>query len=129
MSLGRVGRLGCVSRSQEGRACCQQPGGVGAVRAWLLNNTFTDDVQAQDNDTVEELFRLYDKLFYDIPTEGTTNSHTFILQESSKLVEFTKDTEEIQPLLDEIATLREQLLISNQANQEIQQDFFNNVQP
>ena len=92
-------------------------------------NTFTDDVQAQDNDTVEELFRLYDKLFYDIPTEGTTNSHTFILQESSKLVEFTKDTEEIQPLLDEIATLREQLLISNQANQDIQQDFFNNVQP
>jgi len=92
-------------------------------------NTFTDDVQAQDNDTVEELFRLYDKLFYDIPTEGTNNSHTFILQESSKLVEFTKDTEEIQPLLDEIATLREQLLISNQANQEIQQDFFNNVQP
>ena len=92
-------------------------------------NTFTDDVQAQDNDTVEELFRLYDKLFYDIPTEGTTNSHTFILQESSKLVEFTKDIEEIQPLLDEIATLREQLLISNQANQEIQQDFFNNVQP
>jgi hypothetical protein len=92
-------------------------------------NTFTDDIEEQDKDTVEELFRLYDKLFYEIPTEGTKNSHTFILQESSKLVEFTKDTEEIQPLLDEIATLREQLLISNQANQDIQQDFFNNVQP
>ena len=92
-------------------------------------STYTDEVEEQDNDTVEELFRLYDKLFYDIPTEGTNNSHTFILQESSKLVEFTKDTEEIQPLLDEIATLREQLLISNQANQDIQQDFFNNVQP
>jgi len=92
-------------------------------------STYTDEVEEQDNDTVEELFRLYNKLFYDIPTEGTNNSHTFILQESSKLVEFTKDTEEIQPLLDEIATLREQLLISNQANQDIQQDFFNNVQP
>jgi len=92
-------------------------------------STYTDEVEEQDNDTVEELFSLYNKLFYDIPTEGTNNSHTFILQESSKLVEFTKDTEEIQPLLDEIATLREQLLISNQANQDIQQDFFNNVQP
>ena len=92
-------------------------------------STYTDEVEEQDNDTVEELFRLYNKLFYDIPTEGTNNAHTFILQESSKLVEFTKDTEEIQPLLDEIATLREQLLISNQANQDIQQDFFNNVQP
>jgi len=91
-------------------------------------STFTDEVEEQDNDTIEELFRLYNKLFYDIPTEGTTNSHSFILQESSKLVEFTKDTEEIQPLLDEIATLREQLLISNQANLEIQQDFFSNVE-
>ena len=66
-------------------------------------------------------------MYYEIPLEGTNNSHSFILQESSKLVEFTKDTEEIQPLLDEIATLREQLLLSNQANLEIQQDFFDGI--
>lgn len=90
-------------------------------------STFVDPAEEQDNDTVEELFRLYNKLYYEIPLEGTNNSHSFILQESSKLVEFTKDTEEIQPLLDEIATLREQLLLSNQANLEIQQDFFDGI--
>lgn len=85
----------------------------------VVNNsftTFTQPVQEEDTDTVEELFRLYEKLYFTIPLEGETNSHQYLIRKSSELVDFEKGTEEIQPLLDEIAQLREQLL---QANQQI----------
>jgi|TARA_R110000803_G_scaffold75325_3_gene139673 hypothetical protein len=67
-----------------------------------------------DNDTIEELFRLYDKLFYTIPLKGKNNSHQYILERSNLVVDFEKSTQDIQPLLDEIAQLRQQLLASNQ---------------
>lgn len=77
-------------------------------------NVFKEVVEEQDTDTVEELFRLYDRLFYSIPIEGENRSHTYILERSSELADFDKSTEEIQPLLDEITQLREQLLDANQ---------------
>ena len=77
-------------------------------------NVFKEVVEEQDTDTVEELFRLYDKLFYSIPIDGENRSHTYILKRSSELADFEKSTEEIQPLLDEITQLREQLLDANQ---------------
>jgi len=77
-------------------------------------NVFKEVVEEQDTDTVEEVFRLYDKLFYSIPVEGENRSHTYILERSSELANFDKSTEEIQPLLDEITQLREQLLDANQ---------------
>lgn len=89
--------------------------------------TFVDPEQIQDNTTVEELFRLYNELFYEIPIEGDTNSHEFIIKESSKLVKFTSDTEDIQPLLDEISQLREQLLLVNQQLIETQTESLNNA--
>lgn len=64
--------------------------------------------------SVEEFFTLYEDLFYIIPTEGELNSHEFIVRRSSEVVDFEKDTEDIQPLLDEIASLREQLLAARQ---------------
>lgn len=74
--------------------------------------TFVDAAEDVDTDTVEELFRLYTKLYYEIPIEGN-NSHTFLIQESSKLVNIEKDLTEIQPLLDEISELRERLVQAN----------------
>jgi hypothetical protein len=76
--------------------------------------TFIKPAIEIDTDTVEELFRLYDKLFFTIPIEGEINSHQYILQRSSELTDFEKTTEDIQPLLDEIAQLRQQLLDANQ---------------
>lgn len=76
--------------------------------------TFADPVPVVDTDTVEELFRLYDKLYYSIPLEGENNSHQYLLVRSSELVDFEKNTEDIQPLLDEIASLRQQLLSANE---------------
>lgn len=76
--------------------------------------TFVDPTPVIDTDTVEELFRLYDKLYYTIPIEGEDNSHQYLLQRSSELTDFEKNTEDIQPLLDEISSLREQLLSANE---------------
>ncbi len=85
-------------------------------------STFTKPQPEIDTDTVEEFFRLYDKLYYNIPIEGELNSHQYILQRSSELVDFEKSTEDLQPLLDEIAQLRQQLLDANQQIFELEQN-------
>ena len=63
--------------------------------------------------TIEDFFNLYEALLYEIPADGETGSHSYLIQRSSELVEFDRDTQDIQPLLDEIADLREQLLEAN----------------
>ena len=77
-------------------------------------STFVQPTTLSDTDTPEELFRLYDKLYYSIDIYGTTNSHEYLYTKSSELAAFDKNTEEIQPLLDEISQLRGQLLDANQ---------------
>ena len=76
--------------------------------------TFTQPVPEEDPDTPEELFRLYDKLYYSIDLEGDTESHRYLVNKSSELLNFDATTEDIQPLLDEIAQLREENLALNQ---------------
>lgn len=76
--------------------------------------TFTQPTATEDADTPEELFRLYDKLYYVIDVEGETDSHEYLVKRSSELISFDKTTEEIQPLLDEISQLRQQNLSLNQ---------------
>lgn len=75
--------------------------------------TFTQPTPEENNDTVEELFRLYDELYLEIPLEGP-RSHTYLIEESSKLVDVADQTLDIQPLLDEISDLRERLLLANE---------------
>lgn len=78
----------------------------------VINKNFTSFTQPtveQDTDTVQELFRLYDKLYLEIPLEGP-QSHTYLIEESSKLVQVVQDDLDIQPLLDEISDLRQRLL-------------------
>jgi len=76
--------------------------------------TFTQPVPEEDTDTPEELFRLYEKLYYSINITGPTDSHEYLIKKSSELVNFDRVTEDIQPLLDEITQLREQNLSLNQ---------------
>lgn len=65
--------------------------------------------------SVSQFFRLYDELFYNIPTEGDINSHVFLIQRSTEYVGFEQSTpEEIQALLDEITILRKNLLDTEQ---------------
>lgn len=72
--------------------------------------------------TVEDFFTIYNNLFFDIPKEGETNSHTFLIKESSEYVGQEQIEENIQALLDEIATLREE-------NLELRQDLINTATP
>lgn len=76
--------------------------------------TFTQPVPEEDPDTPEEFFRLYEKLYYSIDVTGETDSHEYLIRKSSELVSFDRVTENIQPLLDEIADLRVQNLTLNQ---------------
>jgi hypothetical protein len=76
--------------------------------------TFTQPVAAEDGDTSAELFRLYEKLYYEIDVRGEVNSHEYLIKKSSELISFDAVTENIQPLLDEIAQLRQQNLALNE---------------
>jgi hypothetical protein len=88
--------------------------------------SFVDTVE-EDNDTIEELFRLYNKLYYDIEPQGEFNSHEFLIKESSKLVEFETNDEAIQPLLDEISDLRKRLLEQNADAIETENDLLKSI--
>ena len=73
----------------------------------LLNQQGTETTQVT---TVDEFFVLYDELFYQIPKEGETNSHRFILQREAEYLGVIIDQTDIQALLDEITSLRQQVL-------------------
>ena len=76
----------------------------------LGTTTVSDDLQSQV--TVEDFFVLYNQLFYDIPPNGETNSHEYLVQQSGEYINFESNLEEIQALQEEIAGLREELLQS-----------------
>lgn len=64
--------------------------------------------------TVEEkialFFASYEELFYDIPKTGELNSHEYLIKQSSAYANITITDEDVQALLDEITSLREQNL-------------------
>jgi len=74
---------------------------------------FKNQEVEEDEDLKAQFFNLYEKLYYELPLNGEEDSHEFLIRESSKLVDLEKDTEDIQPLLDEITQLRRQLLELN----------------
>lgn len=65
-------------------------------------------------DDVANFFRLYEDLYYVIDVLGETDSHEYLVRKSSELLTFDAVTQDIQPLLDEIAQLREENLALNQ---------------
>jgi hypothetical protein len=76
--------------------------------------TFSQPPAVEEETTIDQFFELYEQFYFEIPIEGDTNSHRYLIQRSSELVDFEKDTQDIQPLLDEIATLRTRLLEAQQ---------------
>ena len=69
--------------------------------------SLVDEVQVeQETDDVNELFRLYDKFYYEIPVEGETNYHEYLASRSCELIKVDTFNVEIQPLIDEITELR-----------------------
>jgi hypothetical protein len=68
----------------------------------------------EDTMSVEEFFNLYNTIFYDIPVEGDINSHTYLVKTSGEYVGGATINEDVQLLLDEITSLRQDLLAANQ---------------
>jgi hypothetical protein len=72
--------------------------------------------------TLKDFWLLYDKFFYDIPKLGETESHEYLAKTSGEYANSEKIQAEIQALLDEIATLREE-------NLELRQEMIDNLIP
>ena len=72
--------------------------------------TFTQPLSEEQERTIEQFFSEYERLFLEIQPEGDNLSHEYLLKRSSEIVDFEKDTTDIQPLLDEISQLRAQVL-------------------
>jgi hypothetical protein len=68
----------------------------------------------EDTITVEEFFTYYNKIFYDIPPTGNINSHEYLVKTSGDYINASTSNSETQLLLDEISSLRQQLLSSQQ---------------
>lgn len=82
--------------------------------------TFVRPATSTETTSVEEFFRIYDEIFFEIPAEGEINSHEYLIRRSSEIVDVSPDSQDIQPLLDEIAQLRERLLLANEQILELQ---------
>jgi hypothetical protein len=73
-----------------------------------LINQSTDEEQLSF--TADDFFELYDQVFYQIPKEGDTNSHQYILQREADYLGISISQDDVQALLNEITSLRQQVL-------------------
>jgi len=64
--------------------------------------------------TIDEFFQIYENLFYEIPKEGSVNSHEFLVKQSTEYIGSQGISNEIQALLDEITSLRQENLTLQQ---------------
>jgi hypothetical protein len=86
----------------------------------VIDTTFNELVTAQpvvsaSVVTVDEFFNQYDQLFFDIPVTGPINSHTYLVQRSQQYIGGSVIDAEKQALIEEINSLRQQLLDLNQS--------------
>lgn len=77
-------------------------------------------VVTQSLPSVDQFFDYYNQLFYDIPSTGDTNSHEYLIKQSSAYIGFTQASEELDALLQEIDTLRTENLELNKQIANIQ---------
>lgn len=85
-----------------------------------INTKFTELVSAQPVDTgietitVDRFFEYYDELFFNIPVSGSINSHTYLVERSQEYIGGSVIDAEKLALIEEINSLRQQLLDLNQ---------------
>lgn len=78
-------------------------------------------VEIVDNTpSINDFFQIYNELFYDINEKGPTNSHEYLIQQSSEYINFEQNNEEIEALQEEIAQLRIDLLEAEKSIIELQ---------
>jgi len=84
----------------------------------VVDTQFTQLVQAttdqiEEDDTVERFFELYEQLFFQIPLTGEINSHEYLVNRSSEYLGGSVITDNEKALIQEINSLRQQLLEAN----------------
>jgi hypothetical protein len=80
----------------------------------VIDTQFTQLISVEGEEnlsfTVDDFFELYDQLFYQIPRDGETDSHQYILQREADYLGISLSQDDVQALLDEITSLRQQVL-------------------
>jgi hypothetical protein len=71
------------------------------------------DDQVIEDVSVEQFFELYEQLFLQIPVNGELNSHEYLVMRSSEYLGGAVITNNEKALLEEINSLRQQLLETN----------------
>jgi len=69
--------------------------------------------------TVDQFFEYYNQLFFDIPVSGSINSHTYLVERSQQYIGGSVLDAEKQALIEEINSLRQQILDINQSLNDI----------
>jgi hypothetical protein len=82
----------------------------GRVIDTQFHQLITQETEETLSFTVDDFFILYEQLFYQIPREGDTNSHQYILQKEADYLGISISQDDVQALLDEITSLRQQVL-------------------
>jgi hypothetical protein len=73
-----------------------------------------DEVNIEDTFTLDDFFQLYNEIFLQIPKEGDADSHRYILNKEAEYLGINiNEQTDIQILLDEITSLRNELLDAN----------------
>jgi hypothetical protein len=80
-----------------------------------FSQLITREDPTEDEITVEQLFRLYDSLFYQIPLTGDSPSHEYLIKRSQDYLGGSVLTNNEKALIDEINSLRQQLLEANKS--------------
>ena len=78
----------------------------------VIDTEFKQLVKPQETTSfsLDDFFALYEDLFYQIPKMGDTNSHEYLIKKSSEYVGASSTNDEVQALLEEITSLRQENL-------------------
>jgi hypothetical protein len=84
-----------------------------------INTNFTELVSpvqeiTASGITVDQFFEYYNQLFFEIPVSGSINSHTYLVETSQQYIGGSVLDAEKQALIEEINSLRQQILDVNQ---------------
>lgn len=80
-----------------------------------FNQLVLPGVPEEESVTVDRFFELYDQLFFEIPITGEINSHEYLVRRSGDYIGGEILTDNEKALIDEINSLRQQLLEANKS--------------
>jgi len=91
-----------------------------------VNTSFTELVSptqevTTSGITIDQFFEYYNQLFFEIPVSGSINSHTYLVETSQQYIGGSVLDAEKQALIEEINSLRQQILDINQTFTNINQ--------